>query len=232
MSKHIGIVACSVPGAALCYETISLEGEKYLGQHMYPEVSMHNHPLGEYLKFIEKDDQQGVAALMLDSAQKLARIGVDFLICPDNTIHEALPLLEKETPLDWLHIAEVVAHEAAQHGFGKCAVLGTKYLMKGPVYPDAFAAKGIAYQFPEPNQRERINTIIFKELVRHIKNPESEAFFLQVIEQLKQEGCDAVVLGCTEIPLIITDTNSPIPVLDSTRLLARRAVEVAVGKDN
>jgi aspartate racemase len=219
-----------VPGAALCYETINIEGEKYLGQHMYPVVSMHNHPLGEYMKYIEIGNLQGVADLMLDSAQKLARIGADFLICPDNTIHEALPLLEKKTPLDWLHIAEVVAHEAANRGLKRCAVLGTKYLMEGPVYPEAFGAKKIDYQIPEAKQRDKINSVIFDELVKHVKNPESILYFIKAIKQMQQKGCDAVVLGCTEIPLILSDDNSPIPTLDSTRLLAIRAVEVAVGE--
>lgn len=227
-TKHIGIVACSVPGAALCYETINLEGEKYLGKHLYPEVSMHNHPLGDYMKFIEKGDQRGVARLMLSSAEKLKACGADFLICPDNTVHEAFDLVEPKSPLPWLHIAHVVAENAERWEFKNCAVLGTKYLMEGPVYPNALHKKRINCTVPELNDRGIINDIIFDELVKGIIEDVSIGFFLRVIFQMKEKGCDAVVLGCTEIPLIINSDNSPLPVLDSTRLLAKAAVQKAV----
>src|SRR5687767_12093545 len=106
MPKHIGIVACSAEGAALCYRTIAVEGSRVMGPHDHPEVSMHNHSLAEHMKCIDRGDWEGVAELMLSSANKLAKAGADFLICPDNTIHQALPLLEGRSPLPWLHIAE------------------------------------------------------------------------------------------------------------------------------
>jgi aspartate racemase len=231
MVKHIGIVACSSEGAALCYRTICLEGTEYLGRHAYPEVTMHNYPLSEYMKYIVADDWEGVANLMVSSAEKLARIGADFVICPDNTIHQAFDLVVERSPLPWLHIAEEVAREAANKGFKKLGILGTRYLVESPVYPDKLKAAGIDYVLPELEERERINDIIFDELVNGIFLDESRNYFVEVIERLKEKGCDAVVLGCTEIPLIVTPEVSPLPTLDSTRILARAALRKAVKED-
>jgi aspartate racemase len=228
MTQHIGIVACSAEGAALCYRTICLEGTELLGRHAHPEVSLHSHPLNQYMDRIYGGNWAGVAALMLSSAKKLARAGADFLICPDNTIHEAFDFVAPRSPRPWLHIAEEVAAQARRLGFRKLAVLGTKYLMEGPVYPTQLKAVGIEHLTPDRDERQRINQIIMDELVYARFLPASLAYFRSVIERLKREGCDAVVLGCTEIPLLVTPEASPLPVLDSTRLLARAALRRAV----
>jgi aspartate racemase len=233
MHQHIGIVACSAEGAALCYRTICTEGAQLLGPHAHPEVSMHTRSLAEYMKCIYRGDWQGVGELMLSSANKLAAIGADFLICPDNTIHQALPFVEPRSPLRWLHIAEVVAGEAAERGFQRLGLIGTRWLVESGVYPEKLSVRGLEYVRPNAAEREEINRIIMDELVYGVFKPESVAYHQRVIGRMKDEGCDAVVLGCTETPLIINDSNSPLPTLDSTRLLARaalrRAVQGAVG---
>jgi len=221
MPRHIGIVACSAEGAALCYRTICIEGAQLLGPHDHPEVSMHTHALAEYMKCIYRDDWQGVGELMLSSANKLAAIGAEFLICPDNTIHKALPYVQPRSPLPWLHIAEVVVTGAAARGFHRLGLTGTRYLVESDVYPEALVR-------PNADERAEINRIIFDELVYGVFKPESVAYFQQVIERLRDQGCDAVILGCTEIPLILNDGNSALPTLDSTRLLARAALHRAV----
>ena len=229
MSRHIGIVACSAEGAALCYTTICVEGPQWLGaQHAHPEVSIHTHSLAEYMERIYRGDWQGVGELMLASAAKLARIGADFVICPDNTIHQALPYVLPRSPLPWLHIAEVVAEEAAARGFRRVAVSGTRWLIESSVYPDKLAVRGLAWALPEPAEREEMNRVIMDELVCGVFRPEAVEFFQRVYGRMKGEGCDAAVLGCTEIPLVMNDANSPLPVLDSTRLLARAALRRAV----
>jgi len=230
MPQHIGIVACSAEGAALCYRTICTEGAQYLGPHDHPEVSMHTHSLGDYMKAIYRDDWHAVADLMLSSANKLASIGADLLICPDNTIHQALPYVLPRSPLPWLHIAEVVASSASERNFHRIGITGTRWLVESDVYPEKLTARGLDHLRPNPTDREAINRIIFDELVYGIFKPESIVAFQQVIQRLKDQGCDAVVLGCTEIPLIISDTNSPLPTLDSTRLLARAALKRAIEK--
>jgi aspartate racemase len=228
MSLHIGIVACSTEGAALCYRTISLEGAQMLGKHDHPEVSLHSHSLAKYMKCVYANDWAGVAELMLSSAEKLAHAGADFLICPDNTIHQAFDLVEHRSPRPWLHIAREVAKEAQRCQFKRLAVLGTLYLMEGPVYREALKAAGIEHCIPGAEQRERLDQIIMDELVNAQFLPRSLAYYVEVIRSLQDEGCDAVVLGCTEIPLLVAPESSPLPTLDSTRLLARAAVRKAV----
>jgi aspartate racemase len=228
MAKHVGIVACSAEGAALCYRTLCVEGAGIFGRHNHPEVSMHTHPLAEYMRCIEADDWSGVAELMLSSARKLAAVGADFLICPDNTIHQAMPQVEPRSPRPWLHIARVVAAEAVRCGYQRLGILGTRYLMNSPVYPSSLAPAGIAGRVPTPAEQERMNAIIFDELVNGKFLDPSRAYCSGVIERLKSAGCDAVVLGCTEIPLLIAQADSSLPILDSTRLLARAALHHAV----
>jgi len=229
MAQHIGIVACSIPGAALCYETIGIEGAKLMGEWAHPEITLHNIPMSEYVPLFERGDWQGVAELMLRSAEVLARAGADFLICPDNTIHQAFPFLLPRSPRPWLHIAEEVAREAQRKGFPRVGLTGTKFLMEGPVYPPKFAEAGVELRLPSAKAREAINRIIFEELVYGKFLPESLAYFQQVIECFRDQGCEAVALSCTEIPLLVNDSNSPLPTLDSTRLLARAALRKAVG---
>lgn len=226
--RHIGIVACSAEGAALCYRTLCVEGAELLGPHDHPEVSMHTHSLARYMKHIHTGDWPGVGELMLSSATKLARSGADFLICPDNTIHQALPYVEPRSPLPWLHIAEVVAMHAVERGFHRVGVTGTRWLVDSEIYPEKLAASGLSYVRPNAAERDECNRIIMDELVYGVFRPEAVACFQHVIERMKDEGCDAVVLGCTEIPLLMSDANSPLPTLDSTRLLARAALRRAV----
>lgn len=228
MSKHIGIVACSAEGAALCYRTICSEAPPLMGEHMHPEVSMHTHPLAEYMVHIRTGDWEKVAALMLSSAQKLSQIGADFAICPDNTIHEAFDFVKKSSPIPWLHIAETVANRAREKGYQQLAILGTKYLMTGPVYPLTLQKSEITSQIPDESDRERIDAVIFNELVNGTFTDDSRRYFNKVIEKLKNRGCDAVVLGCTEIPLLVDPDDCPLPVLDSTRLLSRAALKEAL----
>lgn len=228
MTKHIGIVACSAEGAALCYRTICAEGSQLLGPHAHPEVSMHTPSLADYVECLDRGDWQGVGEIMLASADKLAKIGADFLICPDNTIHQALPYIASRSPLPWLHIAEVVAAEAVERGFKRIGVTGTRWLVDSETYPEKLAARGLEYLRPSDAERDEISRIIMDELVCGVFKPASTAYFQQLIGRMKERGCDAVVLGCTEIPLIIDDANSPLPTLDSTRLLARSALRRAI----
>ena len=199
-----------------------------MGQHNHPEVSLHSFPLAQYMKSIDAGDWAGVAELMLASADKLAKAGADFLISPDNTIHQAFDLVEHRSPRPWLHIAREVSVEAKRRGYRQLGVLGTRYLMEGPVYPEKLKAAGLEHRIPTTPQRERINQIIMDELVNAQFTPHSLAYFQEVIRTLGDEGCDAVVLGCTEIPLLVSPDASSLPTLDSTRLLARAALRKAL----
>jgi aspartate racemase len=230
VSQHIGIVACSAEGAALCYRTICEEAPLRLGEFAHPEITMHSHSFAEYMTHIYAGDWDAVARLMISSAKKVAGAGSDFAICPDNTIHQAFEIVVKQSPIPWLHIAECVGEEGKRRGFRRLGVLGTKYLVTGPVYPPALKKFGIACQVAEKEDRERVDAVIFGELVKGAFREESRLYFNEVIAKLKARGCDAVVLGCTEIPLLVDPDDCPLPTLDSTRLLARAAIRRALSQ--
>ena len=229
MPQHIGIVGCSAEGAALCYRTICTEAPALLGRaHAHPEVSMHTPSLADYTACLDAGDLEGVATLMLASAETLAKTGADFLICPDNTIHQAFDKVAPRSPLPWLHIAEVVADEAVRRGDRRLGLTGTRWLVDSEVYPEKLSARGLEFQRPSDAERDEIDRIIMEELVYGQFKPEAVAYFQAVMGLMKQDGCDAVILGCTEIPLIMDDGNAPLPTLDSTRLLARAALRRSI----
>jgi aspartate racemase len=226
--KHIGIVAGSAEGAALCYRTICLEAPAIMGEHNHPEITMNSMAMAEHMTAIRVNDWEAVAKLMASSAHKVAKAGADFAICPDNTYHQAFKYLIPQSPIPWLHIARAVAAEAHRSGYERLGILGTKYLTESDVYPESLAEFKIEREIPDEPDREKINDIIFKELVNGIFSETSRLYFNEVAAKLKTRGCDAVVLGCTEIPLIVRPEDCPLPTLDSTRLLARAALKRAL----
>ena len=228
MTRHIGIVAGSAEGAALCYRTICLEAPAVMGEHNHPEITMNSVPLSEHMRHIRANDWETLAGILAASARKVAQAGADFAICPDNTYHRAFKYVVPQSPIPWLHIAGAVAEEAHRSGYARLGILGTKYLMEGGVYPEALERFGIESEIPDGADREKINEIIFKELVNGVFLEPSRLYFNEVAEKLKERGCDAVVLGCTEIPLIVRPDDIPVPTLDSTRLLARAALRRAL----
>ena len=230
MAKHIGIVACSSPGAALCYTTICAEAPEIMGANHNPEISLHMMDFCEHVRCMERDDWDGVANLMLRSVNKVAAAGANFAICPDNTCHIALPKIERNSPIPWLHIADVVADAAKRQGCRRLGLLGTRYLVESSVYPERLASRGIEWCLPAAGDRDVVNRIIFDELVFSRITREAQAHFVRIIETFKSaHQCDAVVLGCTEIPFVVTPEASPLPTLDSTRLLARAALKMGCG---
>lgn len=224
----IGIAACSSEGAALCYRTIVARSSSVMGKYRHPEIVLHSPSLGDYVDALEQGRLARIGEMMISSAHRLAAAGADFVICPDNTIHAAMPLVSGKSPLPWLHIAEVVAAEAQRLGIREAAVFGTKWLVESEVYPAALASVGIRHQRPEPEEVHEINRIIMEELVRDIQRDDSIRYIQELIARMKRRGCDAVVLGCTEIPIVIGNSNSPLPTLDSTRLLADAAISNAI----
>ena len=228
MTQHIGIVAGSAEGAALCYRTICLEAPAVMGEHNHPEITMNSVPLAEHMRHIRANDWEALAEVLAVSARKVTQAGAAFAICPDNTYHQAFKYLIPQSPIPWLHIAAAVAEEANRLGYVRLGILGTKYLMEGPVYSEALDGFKIESRIPDEVDRETINDIIFKELVNGVFPETSRLYFNEVAGQFKARGCDAVVLGCTEIPLIVRPDDTPLPTLDSTRLLARAALRKAL----
>jgi aspartate racemase len=227
MTKHIGIVGVSYEGAALCYRTICQEGKDWLGMYEHPQVTMHTFNLNDYKKPSDADRWDLVGERILASARILANAGAEFLVCPDNTVHVSIDEIIDKSPLPWLHIAEEVAREAEAKGFRNLGVLGTQPLMEGPVYPRKFETHGIRTLTPDLAERQQVHKYIVEELIYGTTLPATRKYFQGLIEQFAQDGCDAVVLGCTEIPLLISPEDSALPTLDSTRLLSRAALREA-----
>jgi len=227
--QHIGIVACSAEGAALCYQSLCREASTIIGKNDHPRITMDSIPLAAWMPAFDAGDDAGLAAVMLDSAHLLAAAGADFLICPDNSAHRAWNEVQAGTPLPWLHIGDVVAAEAQRCGHRCVGVLGTRFTMRGDVYPNALGALGIDAIVPGDEDMDTVDRIIFDELIEGVVTVASRDEYIGVIERLAARGCDAVALACTEIPLLVTPDVSPLPTLDSTRLLASAALRRATG---
>ncbi|MBO2462489.1 aspartate/glutamate racemase family protein [Actinomadura violacea] len=228
--EHLGILAHSAEGAALCFRAFCQEGFRELGPDDHPDVTLDLIALARSMPSWDAGDHDAVRAILAESVRRLAAAGADFFACPDNTAHMALERPGADLALPGLHIAQVVADQAARDGRRRVGVLGTRYTMDGPVYPRELGARGIEAEVPDAADRARVHEIIFGELVNGVITDESRRAYVRIIERLAERGCDAVALVCTEIPLLVTPEASPLPTLDSTRLLARAAFEVAAGR--
>jgi aspartate racemase len=228
--KHIGLVGCSAEGAALCYRTIVEEGRMKLGGFNHPEVTLHTFNLQDYMQYLVggRVDWEAGGIKLIESVEKLKSIGADFVLCPDNTIHHGVDLVRDRIPLPFLHICEVVADIAKQRNYSKILVTGTRFTMRGTIYQRAMSAVGIECVMPSDEEVAELDRIVWEELISGKFLPQSISYYQRVIDRYKDEGCEAVVLGCTEIPLIINDDNSSLPTLDSTHLLAMAALDMAL----
>jgi aspartate racemase len=227
---HIGILAHSADGAALCFLEMVRESGRVIGAHLHPEITMSVLPMGEVLKAWDRTDLEAVNRHLMRTAQRLKSAGCDFFVCPDNTAHIALDAATASYPLPGLHLADIVAGRAKTDGRKHIALLGTRWTMEGPAYPAAVARAGLKMSTPSKDDRVRLDRIIFDELCQGRFTDTARAEFVRVIEGLEAKGCDAVALSCTEIPILVRPEDSPLPTLDSTRLLAHEAVRVALGK--
>lgn len=226
---HIGILAHSADGAALCFQEVVRESARRLGAHRHPEITLSILPMGDVLAAYDAADLDAVNAHLRRTCQRLADAGCDFFVCPDNTAHIAFDAAGEAYPLPGLHIADIVAQQAKAERRTCVALLGTRWTMTGPAYPTAFARAGVALAIPEAGERDMIDRVIFEELCQGEIKDRSRQAYLAVIARMQAAGCDAVALSCTEIPLLVTPEVSPLPTLDSTRLLARAAVATALG---
>ena len=230
MTLHIGILAHSAEGATLCYRTAWLEGVRRMGAHNHPEITLTGVAMHHALAAWESGDLEMLRSIFLADAHKLAAAGADFFVLPDNSAHIALEAPGEPFPIPCLHIGEVVAEAARADGRRNVGIIGTEWTMSGPVYPGAFGRRGLDWKIPDEVDRKIVHDIIFDELCLGIFTDRSRDAYRRVIDELASHGCDAVALVCTEIPLLVTPDVSPLPVLDSTRLLATAAVEVALGE--
>jgi aspartate racemase len=226
--QHIGIVACSAEGASLCFETICRLGLEAVGKNDHPRITMDAIPLARWMPAFDAGDHDAIGRIMVESATVLARAGADFAICPDNSAHLAWAYAHEHSPIPWLHIVEELAAEAVRRGHRRVGVLGTRFTMAGRLYPDVLEPLGIEVVVPDRDDFATVDRIIFDELIDGVFTPDSRAAYAEVIDRLAEQGCDAVALACTEIPLLVDENDSSLPILDSTRLLAAAALRRAI----
>jgi aspartate racemase len=231
-SKHIGIVACSIEGAALCLREIAKYSLKLMGEHRHPQVTLSCIAMGEWMPAFNRGDYEGVAQFMLRETSIVAAAGAQLAICPDNSAHLAFKQVAARSPIPWLHIAEEVAKAAVRDGYRHAALFGTRFTMRGPVYPEIFEKHALKISTPSEVDQKIIDDVIFKELVNGIFSEASRLRYNEIIDRMKGRGCDSVILGCTEIPLLVRSDDCPLPTLDSTRLLARAAVDAVLQNVN
>ena len=191
---------------------------------MHPKIVMSAVPLALSMPGWEANDYPAVAKFIVEGVQTVADAGADFFVCPDNTAHIVLEQIADTLPIPGLHIADVVCYELSKHGWKRVGLLGTRWTMTGPVYEQALKKRGCERLIPDDATRVQLNAAIFDELCLGIFNSSTTNLFLGAIDDLKSRGAECVILGCTEIPLIVTPENSSLPTLDSTRLLAKYAI--------
>ena len=223
---HIGIVAGTADGAALCYRTLCHEAERLMGRHAHPEITMHALSLDAYLACIDAGDWSGVATLMSRSASLLAQAGAELIICPNNTLHRAFDLIV--SPVPWLHIAAAVEAEARRRSYRRVGLIGTQVVMQGTVYQPMFEKQRIEIILPAAHEQIELDRVIRTELIRGHYLPRSRAYLQDIILTMAADGAEAVILGCTELPVLLSEEPSSLPFLDSTRLLASAALTTSL----
>lgn len=228
LTRHIGIVAASPEGASICYRQVYRHAMLQYEPHLHPTVSVHNQPLGDYLDAIRRDDWLAVGSMMRDSATKLASIGAELVICPDNAVQQALQVAEVGCPVPWLRMTDAVGDALARDARRTVGVIGTTLVTCGSVYQTDLGMRGIKLVRPDDDDAELLDSIIFDELVFGTICDESRRAMVRIVSRLGDRGCEGVILGCSEAPLAINAENSPLPVYDASEILAERAVRHAM----
>jgi aspartate racemase len=231
MTKHIGIVGVSPEGAALIYRNLSRHASRFLPPNAQPKISLHNEPLALYIDAIRKGDWHTVGRLLRKSAEIVHRCGADFCLSPDNVIQHGVQLAEVGSPIKWLTMPELVANKIAIEGRKTVGVIGTKMLMTSSTYQIQLGLKGIHLLTPTEDEMDTVDEIIFGELIYGTFRPESQSAVLEVIHNMAQRGCEAVILACSEAPLLITAENSLLPIYDPADILAEAAIRHAMEPD-
>lgn len=230
MPKHIGIVAASPEGSAFCYRKIGRRAAEIEDPAGRPMVTLHNRPFSTYVEKLNAGDWEGIAQLLLDSAETLAAAGADFCVLPDNALHHAVPLAERSSPIPWLSMIDLVADSVANNGCRTLGLIGTKVVTLGATYQTALGLRGMHLLVPRDEEIDAIDRVIFAEAVYGAVRAESRMRVLDAISGLASRGCDALILGCSEASLLMTVEESPLPVVDPVELLAEAAVRHALSE--
>lgn len=225
---HIGIVAVSPEGAALCYRQISRQAARLVEGGRSPRITLHGEPFGDYLQALKAQDWIRVGELLRRSAEALARAGAEVCFSPDNAVQHGVHLAEVGSPVPWLMMTDLVAKRVEADGRKTVGIIGTKMVTSGSTYQTHLGLRGVRVLAPEPAEAEALDGIIFGELIYGKILPASQKRVLGIIKELAGRGCEGVILGCSEAPLLVTPENSPIPVYDAADILSEGAIRHAL----
>lgn len=228
VAKHIGIVAVSPEGAALCYRQIFRQAARLLPPDQHPRVSVHNEPLAQYIAALREQNWHVTGTLLRRSAELLARCGAQFCLTPDNAVQHAVHLAEVGSPVPWLTMTDLVARAVEADKRRVVGLIGTKLVMSSSTYQTYLGLKGVQLLTPSDEDADALEGIIFSELIYGRIRTGSQRRVLAIVERLADRGCEAVILGCSEAPLLVTPENSKVPVYDATDILAEGAVRHAM----
>lgn len=228
INNTIGIIGVSSEGAAYCYTAICEESWARFSKFVQPEIILHNYSLSYYIKLLESSDKNGMSNLILSSINKLKTGGADVVICPDNSVHFAIDEVLKKTSVPLISILDIVIDECKLNNYERIGLLGTKYTMKGDFYFNALSKEGIEIITPDNKMQDLIHSIILNKLGPGQIVKRGYKTINNILGNLYSKGSNAIVLGCTELPLIISEGMSPLPLINTTRLLAKKSVEFIV----
>ncbi len=228
MTKHIGIVGVSPEGASLCYQQLFRHAAVMLEPHQHPTASLHNIPLARYVDAVRGDDWLQVANLLRDSAERLASIGAEFCFTPDNAVQHAVQLAETNSPIPWLKMTNAVADRIEQDKRQTVGVIGTRYVTLGSAYQTDLGMRGIKLVRPSDEDAAELDGIIFNELVYGIIEEESREAMMRVIVRLSDKGCEGIIIGSSEAPLLITAELCDVPLYNASDIMAEQALRYAM----
>jgi len=227
--KCIGIIGGLSPESTLYYyQHIAHEYLKRHSNYSYPEIIIYSVNFQNYITWCSKGDWSAVENDLVKTVNSLASGGADFVIISANTPHQVFEPVKERVELPMLSIVDAVVERAQKSGLKKLGLLGTKITMVGSFYPETAAKAGIEIMVPDEDEQEIIHGIIFNELSKGEINETSKQKYISIIDKLVSKGADGIVLGCTEIPLLITQYDVNIPVLDSSKIHVEAALDYAL----
>jgi len=227
--KRIGILGGVSPESTVSYYLrITREYTRRVGDYSYPEILIYSVSFQRFYDLHEKGAWDEVAYEMISVFRALHAAGAEVGLIAANTLHRVFPEVEAESPIPLIHIVDPTAEAIKEAGLSRVGLLGTRYTMEGEFYRDRLTEHGIEAIVPELEERGELHRIIYEELTRGITREASRAYYRHALEGLVSRGAEGIILGCTEIPLLIKQEDSPVPVFDTATLHADAALDAAL----
>jgi len=227
--KRIGILGGTSPESTVAYyRCITREYTRRFGDHGYPEILIYSVTFQRFVDWMRTGDWQALARAVVEGLCSLSDAGAELGLMATNTFHRVFDEVAASVPIPLISILDVVSDRLGELGCRRAALLGTKITMSGSFYPEHLLAHGIETVVPTAAEQDAIDRTIFEELSRGLITQESKASLIATADRLIEGGADAIILGCTELPLLVEQDDLSAPVLNTTKLHADAALEAAI----